>query len=98
LEEETLLRCGEIGHRCPIAKVLKILPQRLEEASMTRTEFFVAASSQDQQFIRRWSVRVAAFYGLLAVTVVAFSFVLQAPSDTTAARDTAKTQQATLAR
>jgi hypothetical protein len=65
---------------------------------MTRTEFFDAACSQDQQFIRRWSVRLPAFYGLLAVAIVAFSFVLNAPNDTTASRDTAKIQHVTLVR
>jgi hypothetical protein len=80
----------------PIAKVLN--PSAEAEVSMTRTEFFVAASSQDQQFIRRWSVRLPAFYGLLAVAIVAFSFVLHAPNDITAAWDTAKTQHAILVR
>jgi len=68
---------------------------KLEEASMTRTEFF---SSQDQQFIRRWTIGVSAFYGMLAVTVVTLSFVIHAHNDTIAARDTAPTQHATLVR
>jgi hypothetical protein len=67
---------------------------KLEGASVTLRKF----SSQDRQFIRRWTIGVFAFYGMLAVTVVTLSFVLHAPNDTTAARGTANTQQATLVR
>lgn len=85
----------------PGANMLTVYPHRmaqLEEASMTRTEYFVTASSEDRQFIRRWTLRLPAFYGILAVTVVTLSFVLHAPKDTTVAGDTLKTHHAILVR
>ena len=55
-------------------------------------------SGQDRQFIRRWTIGVFAFYGMLAVTVVTLASVLHAPNDTITATDTQKTQHAALVR
>jgi hypothetical protein len=65
---------------------------------MTRTEFFNTANGQDRRFIRKWTIGVSAFYGILAVAVVTLSFVLHAPNETVAASDTQKTQHATFVR
>jgi hypothetical protein len=65
---------------------------------MTLRKFVVTASGEDRQCIRKWTIGVSAFYGMLAVMVFAFSFVVHPPNDTIAARDTANTQQATLVR
>jgi hypothetical protein len=63
---------------------------------MIPREFFETASSHDRQFIRRWTLGVYGFYSILAVAIVALSFALHAPNDTTAARDTQQTHQAIL--
>jgi hypothetical protein len=64
---------------------------------MIPREFFETASSHDRQFIRRWTLGVSVLYSILAVAIVALSFVLRAPNDTTATRDTQQTHQAILA-
>jgi uncharacterized membrane protein len=63
---------------------------------MIPREFFETASSHDRQFIRRWTLGVSVLYSILAVAIVALSFVLHAPNDTTAARDTQQIHQAIL--
>jgi hypothetical protein len=64
---------------------------------MIPRKFFDTASSQDVRFIRRWSVGVSVLYGIMAATVVALSFVLHAPNDTTVASSSSEAQQAILA-
>ena len=58
--------------------------------------FFETASSQDLQFIRRWTVVVSALYSILAVTVVALGFVFHAPDDTAVASGSPDIQQAVI--
>ena len=89
---------GEIGHRCAQRRGVNCLLQldaKLERATMTLRKFCVTASSEDRLCIRRWTIGVSAFYGILAVTAF---FVLHAPNDTIAARDMAATQHATIVR
>jgi hypothetical protein len=63
---------------------------------MIPRKFFETASRQDLQFIRRWTVGVSVLYSILAVTVVALSFVFHAPNDTTAAGGSPDIQHAVL--
>jgi hypothetical protein len=58
--------------------------------------FFETASSQDLQFIRRWTVGVSVLYSILAVAVVALSFIFHAPNGSTAAAGLPDVQHAVL--
>jgi hypothetical protein len=57
-------------------------------APMIPREFFNNATSDDIQFIRRWTLAVSVVYGALAIALALFGFVIHERSDTAVARTT----------
>lgn len=57
-------------------------------APMIPKEFFNNATSDDLQFIRRWTLAVRVVYSALAIALVLFSLVIHDRSDTTVAKTT----------